>query len=130
MTSPPPQPGRWAIAPIAERVLVRLLRKRAEQGLAEYQTPLMSHNGRDAGWDGLEELSDALMYAVQQRVEHQTTVHLSLEDAQVLLKFAHGIRLSQALTIGRLEREITRAQCAVTDMERLACEAGSGEVEL
>lgn len=41
------------------------------QGLRTYNTPLMTHNGRDAGQDALDELVDAGRYITQLRMEKE-----------------------------------------------------------
>lgn len=56
--------------PVYERLLT-LLEKRVEQGLEQYGTPLMPHNGRDALLDLWEELADALFYATQMLIERE-----------------------------------------------------------
>jgi hypothetical protein len=49
--------------------VVELLMLRREQGVARYGAELMSHNGRHAGCDLLQELVDALIYACQDWLE-------------------------------------------------------------
>lgn len=45
------------------------LRQRAAEGLRHYGVPLMTHNGRDALRDALDELLDALKYILQYEKE-------------------------------------------------------------
>ena len=47
----------------------QLLQQRRKIGIAEYGTPLMTYNGRDALQDATEELADALIYLLQAMLE-------------------------------------------------------------
>lgn len=67
---PIPTPGRVAVAPLLDREYLDLSKKRYEKGVQTYGTPLMTHNGRDAGLDAMEEWYDLGAYLKQQRIEH------------------------------------------------------------
>jgi len=60
--------------PIEERYIVdwgETRYKQYKKGLETYNTPLMTHNGRDAGQDALDELVDAGRYITQLRMEKE-----------------------------------------------------------
>ena len=49
--------------------LLELVEQRKERGRQTYGGELMTHNGRDAARDAIEELADALVYLWQRRME-------------------------------------------------------------
>lgn len=65
----PPGPGVADASERAREVLIALLDSRQRVGLERYGRPLETWNGRDAMRDLLEELIDALQYAVQVQME-------------------------------------------------------------
>ena len=66
-----PKPERKdASQPVAER-LKALIDQRTAKGVATYGTPLMSHNGRNAQRDALEESVDLNQYLMQVVIEAQ-----------------------------------------------------------
>ncbi len=68
---PAPQPGRQKVAYRAWLEFWTALRHQYRKGLERYKTPLMTHNGRDAGQDAMQELADAVMYVQQLRMENE-----------------------------------------------------------
>lgn len=88
-----PTPGRQNVTPIARAAFREMLDAREQKGIETYGTTLQTFNGRDPYRDALEELTDAIQYVHQARLEHEallakvpprTSVVLSLEDARVL----------------------------------------------
>lgn len=60
--------------PIEQRFMVDWVEAKYRQywkGIKTYNTPLMTHNGRDAGQDALDELVDAGRYITQLRMEKE-----------------------------------------------------------
>ncbi len=60
--------------PVEARYLLDLVGttdKQYSKGIETYNTPLMTHNGRDAGQDALDELVDAGRYITQLRMEKE-----------------------------------------------------------
>lgn len=55
-------------------VVRALLLERRKQGRKVYDTELVTHNGRDAGCDLLQELVDALVYAQQRALERGESI--------------------------------------------------------
>lgn len=67
MTQPNPKKGRKSV----HAFVLRLLAARRKRGIETYGTVLMSHNGRDALWDAIEECADLLNYLCQEWMEKQ-----------------------------------------------------------
>jgi hypothetical protein len=68
---PVPKPGREKVAYRAWWEFWKALKHQYQKGLEHYKTPLMTHNGRDAGTDAMQEMADAVMYVQQLRMEHE-----------------------------------------------------------
>ncbi len=68
---PAPQPGRVKVAWRAWYEIYTALKHQYNKGIERYGTVLMTHNGRDAGQDAMQELADAVMYVQQLRMEHE-----------------------------------------------------------
>jgi hypothetical protein len=49
--------------------LIRLIEERKQLGIQRYGSPLMTHNGRDAGRDAVEEALDLTVYSMQVALE-------------------------------------------------------------
>ena len=62
---PEPTTGKQEVMPMAMRVF----EQRYNKGLDRYKTPLMTHNGRSATLDALEEACDLVMYLTQKALE-------------------------------------------------------------
>lgn len=77
---PPPTEGEVEVAPVlltrlrdhGANQLADLVEERAEAGEREYGTPLMSHNGRDAEVDAVQEIADLAMYWQQLQMEDRS----------------------------------------------------------
>jgi hypothetical protein len=93
----PPMPGLRDVSAESRRVLVELLERRQSVGLQRYGRPLETWNGRDAVRDLLEELIDALQYAVQVRME------LDDRDAELAHCRDHIVALQAELACLRLQ---------------------------
>lgn len=74
-----PQAERPLMEPKNLFLLAADLRERAEVGAKKYGTPLRVHNGRSAILDLYQELSDAVMYSAQARMEGDTVAGNYLE---------------------------------------------------
>jgi hypothetical protein len=53
----------------AIRLITNTIEEQWEKGKAKYGSDLMTHNGRDASTDAMQELADAVVYVAQMRVE-------------------------------------------------------------
>jgi hypothetical protein len=62
---PLPTPGRECV----QDTLIQLIQERRDLGVQRYGSALMTHNGRDAGRDALEEALDLTVYLMQARME-------------------------------------------------------------
>jgi hypothetical protein len=80
---PPPTPGREEVLP---RVLA-FLQERAAAGRQKYGTSLQTHNGRDPLIDLMQELGDALQYAMQEHIQRTDAYREGYEAGQ---KSAHS----------------------------------------
>ncbi len=67
---PMPTEGRQPVTPVARDLFNSMLTEREAKGIATYGTSLMTHNGRDASLDALEECIDLWQYLTQLRLEH------------------------------------------------------------
>lgn len=86
-----PHGGRVSINARAASLLPVLLAERQAVGLTRYGTGLMTWNGRDARRDLIEELLDALQYALQADVEHRDV--LRVMQSLALFHAAAGTRV-------------------------------------
>lgn len=66
---------RRAVPEVVQGEVVDLLRERDELGRNEYGESLTTWNGRPVHRDLIEELADALQYAVQARLEREDLEH-------------------------------------------------------
>lgn len=64
---PEPVPGKDRVFP----VVIKLLSTRINAAEKEHRSPLMTHNGRDALMDAIQECIDTLMYLVQAYMERE-----------------------------------------------------------
>ena len=60
--------------------IIDLMQERNEIGIERYNTPLMPHNGRDAGSDAMCETLDLLAYLQQIKLERPNDVDLGYLD--------------------------------------------------
>lgn len=67
---PMPTPGRQDVTPVALDAFTDMLDGRRRKGLETYNSPLMTHNGRNAFQDAMEEAVDLWQYLIQARLEH------------------------------------------------------------
>lgn len=68
-TRPGDQPLPIAGQECVQDALIALIRERRDLGVQRYGSALMTHNGRDAGRDALEEALDLTVYLMQVRME-------------------------------------------------------------
>lgn len=68
-TRPGDQPLPTGGQECVQDVLIRLIEERKQLGIQRYGSPLMTHNGRDAGRDMVEEALDLTVYAMQVAME-------------------------------------------------------------
>jgi hypothetical protein len=66
---PPPTGEGEIVYDHAERLLLAVMRRQRDKGLAHYGTLLRAHNGRDPLMDALQEQVDAMLYIVQAMIE-------------------------------------------------------------
>lgn len=66
-----PQPTPTSGKQVVLREALALLQTRAAMGLVTYGQPLMTHNGRNASRDWIEECGDRFVYEVQMYLEHR-----------------------------------------------------------
>lgn len=76
MRQPNPEPTSESVVVLPHVVkrgvslhLTQMLNERFKVGLENYGVPLVTHNGRDARQDCIEELLDAILYAEQHYLE-------------------------------------------------------------
>lgn len=62
---PLPTPGHECV----QDALIALIEERKQLGIQRYGSPLMTHNGRDAGRDAVEEALDLTVYSMQVAME-------------------------------------------------------------
>lgn len=62
---PLPTPGHECV----QDALIALIEERKQLGVQRYGSPLMTHNGRDAGRDAVEEALDLTVYSMQVAME-------------------------------------------------------------
>jgi hypothetical protein len=67
----PPVPGRKSVNMRVLELLPRLLAQRQAKGMKTYGRPLETFNGRDVHRNLLDELVDAVQYAVQAQMERE-----------------------------------------------------------
>lgn len=87
MRQPPPKPTPESV-PVMPYVIRRgvsadvhqMLHKRYEQGIDSYGVPLVTHNGRSAHLDALEEMLDAMLYMQQYELETGAEVGGMIDD--------------------------------------------------
>jgi hypothetical protein len=77
-----PIAGKETVTKSAVDAIVSAITSQAEKGQAQYGSPLMTFNGRDAGQDAIEELADATVYVQQLRMERNDLV-VALEKMQL-----------------------------------------------
>lgn len=68
-TRPGDQPLPTAGAECVQDALIALIEERKQLGIQRYGSPLMTHNGRDAGRDAVEEALDLTVYSMQVAME-------------------------------------------------------------
>ena len=97
---PLPRPGSVEVQSVVIDELIRYdsdvfdrlaveVAERREVGISRYGSPLMTHNGRDACRDLLDELLDGVVYAAQVRMEG-----LDVRDVEFTLRaLAARVRL-------------------------------------
>ncbi len=104
MNSEQPQPqGRGVL--VADR-LIELIRERTALGKKKYGEPLITHNGRDAMLDALQESVDLNQYLMQIIMELEDEIkHLSDGQIKPLADYL--------LSIGGLDRDESACEMAV-----------------
>jgi hypothetical protein len=85
MNQPKPTTGKKIVMPVAKILFSKMAEERYKSGLETYGTPLMTHNGRSALDDALEECFDLWMYLIQQKmemndIEEALLLHFSQEE--------------------------------------------------
>lgn len=70
MSQPMPRGGKTMIIEALRQEFETLSERQYRKGIDTYGTPLLAHNGRDAGQDAAEEWFDLGMYLTQLRVEN------------------------------------------------------------
>ncbi|MFJ8006132.1 hypothetical protein [Streptomyces fagopyri] len=68
-TRPEDQPLPTAGTECVQDALIALIEERKQLGIQRYGSPLMTHNGRDAGRDAVEEALDLAVYSMQVAME-------------------------------------------------------------
>lgn len=68
-TRPGDQPLPVGGQECVQDALIRLIEERKQLGIQRYGSPLMTHNGRDAGRDAVEEALDLTAYSMQVAME-------------------------------------------------------------
>jgi hypothetical protein len=112
-TQPPPTGGFALVEPVARDLTARIAAEQYAKGLAEYGTPLMAGNGRDALMDAMTEANDLTRYVTQAMLERDRMVerHESLLD-RIDIAEREADRLRTALSAAILSME---CQGIVTD---------------
>jgi hypothetical protein len=104
-----PSPTTNPNSRLVTEALIDLLRERSAKGIETYGTPLMTHNGRDAQRDALEEALDLCQYLMQMKMEEEDSAHAG---PSVCAGHANG----QSILASHWDH-IVNAQKAVTGLE-------------
>ena len=85
-----PAPGRESVNARVSELLPGLLTARQAKGLETYGRPLETFNGRDVHRDLLEELVDAVQYAVQAQMEREA-IERQVHDQYATILDSRGL---------------------------------------
>lgn len=75
--------------------LIEMVRERRQLGIQRYGSPLMTHNGRNALQDALEEAVDLSAYLMQLRMEADDAVKKSISYQYLLTYVSENFRVAK-----------------------------------
>lgn len=114
-TRPGDQPLPTGGEECVQDALIALIEERKQLGIQRYGSPLMTHNGRDAGQDMVEEAVDLAVYSMQVAMELQdlraavarvrAVVHIA--DVDDVTDWQRGFRACSVVALGALEAPTT-----------------------